>query len=341
MRSNLKLYSIICFIVLLICGCNSTASNKTQLLIYTPHGKDMLQEFAARYEAANPNVKVNFLDMGSREVLERVRAERNRPQADVWWGASQMTFQDAADDQLLAAYKPTWADKVPADSHDAADFWYGTYETPEVIVFNSKVLNEQTAPQDWDEVLDEKWRDKILIRNPIPSDTMRVIFGAMMLRQGATEKGYEWLKKLDANTKGYSANPTMLMQSLAREEASISLFSMPDVFNFREQKNLPLGYVLPKSGTPVVIDAIAVIKGAPHEAEAKKFYEFVTTEESLQFAAQKFYRLPVARMDVDKTKLPAWMQTDFKRMPVDWNALRKNGNEWMQFWDANIRGRNR
>ena len=49
-----------------------------------------------------PGYRVQFLDMGSREILERVRAERNRPQADLWWGAAHTTFQTAAEENLLA-----------------------------------------------------------------------------------------------------------------------------------------------------------------------------------------------------------------------------------------------
>ena len=101
---------------------------------------------------------------------------------------------------------------MATDSHDKNDFWYGTYETPEVTAFNSEALNKQTAHQDWNEALDAKWRDKILIHNPIPSDSMRVIFGAMIQRQGETEKGYDWLKKLDANVKEYTSDGTLLMQ---------------------------------------------------------------------------------------------------------------------------------
>lgn len=341
MLSTQKSLGLLLVFIFLFAGCGSNAAVQKQILVYTPHGKELLQDFADRFEAQNPDVKVNFLNMGSREVLERVRAERNRPQADVWWGASQMTFDDAAEENLLAAYKPSWAERVAPDARHANDFWYGTYETPEVIVFNNKVLNEATAPQDWDEVLDERFRGKVLIRNPLPSDTMRVIFGALILRQPDREKGFEWLRKLDANTKAYSADPTLLMQSLAREEGLVTLFSMPDAYTFRAQKNLPIGYVLPKSGTPVVVDGIAVVKGAPNETEARKFYEFVTTEESLVHAANKFYRLPIPRSDVDKAKLPEWMRTDFKRLPLDWNALRKNGGEWMRFWDAEIRGKNK
>ena len=90
------------------------AGNSSRLLIYTPHGQDLLRDFVARYKQRYPDADVQFLDMGSREVLERVRAERNRPQADLWWGAAHTTFQTAADENLLAEFRPTWADKVPA-----------------------------------------------------------------------------------------------------------------------------------------------------------------------------------------------------------------------------------
>ena len=163
----------------LLAGCRSSNSPH-KLLIYTPHGQDMLRDFVARYKQAHPEVEVQFLDMGSREVLERLRAERNRPLADIWWGAAHMTFQTAAEENLLAPYRPTWADKVPASARDPQDRWYGTYETPEVIVYNSQAVRAEDAPKDWDDVLDQKWRDKILIRNPNPSDSMRAIFGGII-----------------------------------------------------------------------------------------------------------------------------------------------------------------
>jgi iron(III) transport system substrate-binding protein len=317
-------------------------SNQHQLLIYTPHGQDMLRDFVARYKQVHPEVDVKFLDMGSREVLERIRAERNRPQADLWWGAAHTTFQAAADENLLAPYRPTWADKVPAYARDTQDRWYGTYETPEVIVYNSEAVRAEDAPKDWDDVLDPKWRDKVLIRNPNPSDSMRAIFGAMIWRYykdtNSPEKGYEWLRKLDANVHEYTADGTLLMQKLARQEGIISLWDLPDVRLYQEQKKMPVGYNFPASGTPVVIDSIALVRGAPHEEEAKRFYEFVTAPESLIFSAKNFYRVPI-RSDIDRSRLPDWMNAQFNRMPLDWELLRRQGNEWLRYWDAEIRGR--
>jgi iron(III) transport system substrate-binding protein len=326
-------------------ACRPTGTNaRRTLLVYTPHGQDMLRDFVARYAQANPGVDVQFLDMGSREVLERVRAERNRPQADLWWGAAHTTFQTAADENLLAPYKPTWADKIPAESRDSQDRWYGIYETPEVIVYNSEAVSGVDAPRDWDDVLDAKWRDKVLIRNPNPSDSMRAIFGAMIWRfyreSNSTAGGYDWLRRLDANVHEYTADGTLLMQKLARREGLISLWNMPDVHIYREQKGMPLAYVFPASGTPVITDGIAILRGAPHEEEARRFYEFVTTAESLQHAAEAYYRIPV-RKDIERAQLPAWMNEPFTRMPLDWDLLRREGNEWLRYWDTEIRGRSK
>src|SRR6266850_4403178 len=335
-------FAILC-VALLLFSCRRANSPDRRLLIYTPHGQDLLKDFVARYKQVHPETEIQFLDMGSREVFERVRAERNRPQADLWWGAAHTTFQQAAEENLLAPYHPTWADRVPATSHDGADRWYGTYETPEVIVYNSEAVTAAEAPKDWDDVLDAKWHDKILIRNPNPSDSMRAIFGAMIWRfykdTGSPDKGYEWLRRLDANVHEYTADGTLMVQKLARREGLISLWNLPDVWIYKEQRGFPLAYVIPAGGTPVITDGIALVRGAPNAEEAKRFYEFVTTPESLVLAAKKYYRIPV-RTDIDRAQLPAWMNEKVNEMPLDWDLLRKQSGEWLRYWDTEIRGRN-
>ena len=346
---TLRLVPIILLaLMLLALSCRPSEKSKGRaLLIYTPHGQDMLKDFIARYRQTEDgrDVEVQFLDMGSQEVLGRLGVERNRPQADLWWGAAHTTFQTAADEQLLAPYRPTWAAQVSADARDAQDRWYGTYETPEVIVYNSDVVKASDAPKDWDDVLNPVWRDKVLIRDPTPSDSMRAIFGAMIWRfykeTGSPAEGYNWLRRLDANVHEYTADGTLLMQKLARQEGLVTLWNLPDVQVFREQKGFPqLAYTFPASGTPVILDGIAIVRGAPHEEEARKFYEFVTTPESLTYAAQKYYRIPV-RTDIARAQLPAWMNESFPRLSLDWDLLRKQGGEWLRYWDTEIRGRNK
>src|SRR5882672_9157212 len=113
MRVKLYLLIIAICVSLLLFSCSRAGGpTSRKLLIYTPHGQDLLRDFIARYTAVHPDVDVQSLDMGSRESLERVRAERNRPQSDLWWGAAHTTFQTAAEENLLAPYRPSWAEKV-------------------------------------------------------------------------------------------------------------------------------------------------------------------------------------------------------------------------------------
>ncbi|HEX5437060.1 MAG TPA: extracellular solute-binding protein [Gemmatimonadaceae bacterium] len=319
---------------------------RTVLTVYSPHGSELLGYYERAFEHAHPDVDVQPVDMGSQDVLERLRAERANPQADIWFGAPASIFARGASEHLLDAYTPTWADKVPADAKDPSNYWYGTYLTPEVIAYNSKAVSAEQAPKDWDDVLDPRWKGKVLIRDPIGSGTMRAIFGAMIVRgikqTGDTAWGMNWLRRLDANTKEYTLNPTILYQKLGREEGLITLWDMPDIARLTERTGIPVGYAIPTSGTPLLVDAIAIVHGTKHPAIARQFYEFVTTTHALITAADSFARIP-ARTDIPLDSLPKWVRqakTDITPMPLDRPLLEQHLDAWMRYWDSNIRNRN-
>jgi iron(III) transport system substrate-binding protein len=338
---ELSLRLLCCTALIAASGCSH--SNKTSLVIYSPHGKDMLEEFEKRFETANPDVDVQWLDMGSQDAYDRIRTEMANPQADVWWGAPSTIFMRAAKEGLLAPFRPSWSENVMPEARGVNDTWYGTFVTPEVIAFNSHMLNSDTAPKDWDDLLDPKWKGKIILRYPLASGTLRVIFSAMIASSvakfGSEENGVEWLRRLDANTKSYTSDPTQMYLKLAREEGAISVWNMPDIVLQASVNNYPFGYNFPASGTVLLTDGIAIVSGAKHLELAKKFYEFVTNEESLILQANKYYRIP-ARNDIPKKKLPAWItSTTFTSMHVDWELIAQNESRWMKKWDEEIKGR--
>jgi len=338
---RMKLLGLMVLVAGISAGCGAD-DGRSVLIIYSPHGEELLSEYETRFEAAYPEVDVRWLDMGSQDALDRIRSERANPQADVWFGAPATNFSQAEREGLLAAYRPTWADSVATDAHSPDDFWYGTYQTPEVIAFNSNVLDRESAPQDWDDVLDPIWEDQIVIRDPIASGTMRTIFAAMILRNGGAnvdpEPGYEWLRRLDANTSEYTLDGTLLIQKLIREEAVLTLWNMPDIELRRVTDGYPLDYVIPSSGTPVLTDAIAIVAGSDNREAAEAYYEFVTSEDSLALAAELFFRIP-SRNDIPATRLPEWQRDlDIPQMDMDWDLVEQRSEEWMEYWDSYIRG---
>ena len=326
-----------------LAGCSS--DGRKILIVYSPHGKDLLGYFEREFEQAHPDIDVQWVDMGSQEVLERVRAEKPNPQADVWFGAPAEAFDRATKENLLQPYKPTWAGAIDPEAHDSRDNWYGTYMTPEVIGYNRDAVSDADAPKDWDDLLDPKWKGKILIRDPIASGTMRAIFGAIMARSiaqtGKPDAGYEWLRKLDANTREYTLNPTILYQKLGRQEGVVTMWDMPDIATLEQRTRIPVKYSIPTSGTPLLVDGIAIVAGSKHPAEARQYYEYVTTPEAMIAAADSFLRIP-ARKDIPVAELPSWIRdamAKIKPMPVDREVMAAHLDEWMKYWDANIRNR--
>jgi iron(III) transport system substrate-binding protein len=330
-------------LLLIAAGCSH--DHRTTVLVYSPHGKELLEDYANRFMRVHPDIDLQWDDMGSTEVLDRVRAERDNPQADVWFGAPAELFERATREGLLEAYTPTWADDVPPESHDSAGLWYGTYLTPEVIGYNNQAVSAAEAPKDWDDVLDPRWKGKLVIRDPVASGGMRAIFGAILERSiaatGSTAAGWNWLRRLDANTKEYTLNPTILYQKLARREGVITLFDMPDLAMLQQRDHIPVSYIFPESGTPLLVDAIAIVKGTHHPDAARAFYEFVTSQPMLLIAARDHLRIP-ARIDIEEDSLPAWIRTarqQLKPMPMNRAMLADSLDGWMTYWDSHIRHR--
>jgi iron(III) transport system substrate-binding protein len=324
-------------VLLLLAGC--TADDRQRIVVYSPHGKEMLSAYEEGFEARHPEVDIQWIDMGGQDAYDRIRTEQQNPQASLWWGGAAPAFGRAAREGLLEPYEPTWSDTVDPEAFDAEHYWYGTFLTPEVITYNSRAVTPEAAPRDWDDLLEPEWADRVLIRYPLASSTMRTIWGAMILRQPTVEDGYAWLARLDRNVKTYTADPTQLYLKLARSEGDVSLWNMPDIYLQAQTNGYPFESHIPASGTPVLTDGIALVKGGPHLDRARQFYEFVTSDSALVDQANRFFRIP-ARQDIDPERLPGWITAArINPMPIDWERLAEEGPSWMQYWDENIKGR--
>lgn len=314
--------------------------------VYSPHGRDQLVLLERAFEARRPDIDVRWLDMGSQEILDRLRFERVNPQADVWFGGPTTIFDRGIADSLLAPYRPAWADAVDTLGRGPADLYWPVYRTPAVIAYNSDALGEADAPQDWEDVLAPRWRDQVLIRDPMASGTMRAIWGLIIHRSleatGDTAAAMDWLRRLDRNTRAYTLNPAILDEKLARREGTVTLWDLPDILISRG-KGMPFGYVFPRSGTVVIDDAIAVVRGTRHRAAAEAFIDFVGSVEAQLLCAREVFRLP-ARRGLPPDEVPAWVAEVEREMtvaPIDWGRLAREGAGWMAYWDQHVRGTGR
>lgn len=327
-------------LVLAACG-GSGAPGRTPLVLYSPHGPDQLGILEKAFEAHHPDIDVRWLDMGSQEVLDRLRSERANPQADIWFGGPTTIFDRGVADSLLAPYRPVWAERVHRGI-GPADLYWPVYRTPAVIAFNSKAVPADSAPKDWDDVLAPRWKDQVLIRDPMASGTMRAIWGLVLTKSlkatGDTAQGMAWLRRLDGQTRAYVLSPLLLTEKLARQEGLVTLWDLPDVLIDRG-RGMPLGYTFPSSGTVVIDDAIGLVRGSRHVEAAKLFIDWAGGEEALLLAARGVYRLP-ARADLPLDSLPPWIrevEATMKEVEIDWALVTREGPGWMAYWDKRVR----
>jgi iron(III) transport system substrate-binding protein len=316
---------------------------RTPIVLYSPHGRDLLTLVERTYESLHPDVDVRWLDMGSQDVYDRVRAEKSNPRGDVWYGGPNLVFANGARDGLLEPFEPGWAASIPPESRHPARLYFGLYRTPVVIVYNSAAVTAAEAPKDWDDLLDPRWKKKILIRDPLASGTMRAVWGTILERSlgetGRVESGLEWLRRLDAQTKEYVFNPSILLEKIVRREGLITVWDLPDTLF--EMRRGPLAYTFPRSGTPVIDDAVGLVRGAPHAAAAKELIEWLGSAAAQKLAAEKAFRLP-ARTDLRDDSLPEWARGVEKELvpaKVDWERIGREGPAWMSRWDREVRGK--
>lgn len=312
-----------------------------KLVIYTARDESVVEQVVGMFNEKYPDVQVDVLTMGAQQILERVRGEKANPQADFWWGGTQSALMVAANEELLASFKPSFDASVAAEHKDPEGRWYGEMLLPEVIMINSDILTKETGPQDWDDLLDEQWKDKIIIRGVLASGTMRTIYSSMIYRQDATspEKGYEWLKALNENTKEYTQDPTNLYLKLARQEGTVSLWNLQDILLQKELNNQPFDYIYPKSGAPILVDGVALVKDGKNKDNAELFYEFLFEKDVRVKLAEDLFQIP-ARSDIAVEDMPAWYkELDLKSLEIDWTLLAEKEAEWMQHWDEKIKSK--
>jgi iron(III) transport system substrate-binding protein len=334
---------LVLYLALLQVMLSACSGGRVPLTIYSPHGRDHLTLLERDFERLHPEIDVRWLDLGSQEVLDRLRVERVNPQADIWFGGPTTLFARGVAESLLAPYRPEWADAVDPGGVGPGDFYYPVYRTPAIIAYNNVAVPDSLAPQDWDAVLEPRWHDKVLIRDPVASGTMRAIWGLILERSlrltGDTAAGMAWLRRLDGQTRTYALSPALLDAKLARQEGLVTLWDLPDILISRS-KGMPFGYLFPRSGTPVIDDAIALVRGTPHPEVARLFIDYVGGVEAQLLAAERVFRLP-ARRDLPPDRVPGWVAQVEQQMvvePMDWGLLAREGARWMGYWDQHVRG---
>ncbi|MCA9797308.1 MAG: ABC transporter substrate-binding protein, partial [Candidatus Eremiobacteraeota bacterium] len=173
---NRALISMALLAVLLGGGCRWRSDNREQVVVYTPFPEITAKALKRAFEKKH-NIKVVMVLEGTTKVFGRLRAEKERPIADVWHGGGGMFFFiQAADEGLLESYVPTGFQELPETRgnlilRDPEWRWCGTAIIALGFAYNPRLVPPGEVPTTWDQLADPRWKGKLEMWDPGVSGT--------------------------------------------------------------------------------------------------------------------------------------------------------------------------
>ena len=298
------------------------AKKEGKVVWYTSLALPSAEKVAKLFEAAYPGIKVEVHRTGSQRILQRVMQElqANIKNVDVVHTSDAGHYVLLKDKKLLAKYTPAGVDGFAAGFKDRDGYWYGLRATVNVIAYNTKALSASEAPKTWKDLLDSRWKGKLVTAHPGYSGVIATHVLALVHLHG-----WDYFKQL-------AQNKLMLVQSavdpagvVASGERLVAVNGGDYTFYQTKKKGNPVEIVYPKEGVPLVVSPSAILSFAPHPSAARLFTDFTFTRELQQVMADSeglYTGHPEVKYPADKPKL-----SDLKLLPADPEELEKRNEE--------------
>lgn len=222
---------------------------------------DIMNTFTEEY-----GIPVTLLDVRATELSERIRTEyaTSRVAGDVYWsGFSVLGMVEAgmiANIGTLPNAANIGADLQPL----ITDHYVPTHAGFYGIMVNTNLVSEADEPKSWTDLLDPRWKDKIL------SDDMRAQGGGLnMFAALYKAHGREFHEKMATQNPVFSRDIGNDERRVARGEFPLRI---PQLYaNMRQLEGLPVKFIMPTEGAPYTQGLMVALEGGPHPNAAKLF----------------------------------------------------------------------
>jgi iron(III) transport system substrate-binding protein len=213
-------------------------------------------------------------------LVNRLIAERERPQADVFWNGEFAQTISLKEKGILSAYSSPSSANIPAQYRDPDNCWAGFAGRARVLLINTRLLPPQNYPRSLFDLIELRY----------PSGQVGIaypMFGTAATHAAAlyailgNEGGRAFFDKVKQRGIRIVDGNSMVKDMVMSGQLSIGLVDTDDACAALKN-NAPVKVIFPDQdgfGTLVIPNTVALINKAPHSANAKKLIDFLLSAE--------------------------------------------------------------
>ena len=256
------------------------ARKEGKVIHYTSTDLPVAEKLAKAFEAKYPGIAVRVERTGAERLFQRIGQEyaSNIRAVDVVNSSDAAHFILWKRDGMLVPYVPEDVAKFYSSEHKDIDGQFASWRIwLSIIAYNSNMVKAEEAPKSFADLLDPKWKGKIVKAHPGYSGTIMTATYQMQRDLGWTF--FEQLAKQNIMQVQSSADPPKKLE--IGERAVMADGNEYNIFQMKEAGR-PVEPVYATEGSPLIIGPNGVFKASPHPNAARLFQSFCFSRDAQQ-----------------------------------------------------------
>ncbi|HEY0491635.1 MAG TPA: Fe(3+) ABC transporter substrate-binding protein [Telluria sp.] len=280
-------------------GASAAHAQQNELNLYSARHYQTDEALYSNF-TKQTGIKINRIEAGENELLERIKTEGANSPADIFITVDAARLAKADELQLFAPWKSKVLEsRIPA--HLRTEDWIAFSTRARVIVYNKATVNPADV-QTYQDLANPKLKGKVCVRSG--SHPYNLSLGAALLEHIGAEKTEAWAKGLVANfARAPKGGDTDQIKSVAAGECGVALANSYYVARMLrsdkpEDKKYAAGFgiVWPNqktTGAHINVSGGGILKNAPHKEAATKFLEYLASDQAQVYFADGNNEWPV------------------------------------------------
>jgi iron(III) transport system substrate-binding protein len=297
-----------------------------ELVIYSGRREQFVLPLIEKFEQQT-GISVQLLSGSASEYALRIMDEARNPRADIFFANDAGVMEKLRLEGMLMPYSSPALEIIPSDLRAEDGSWIGLSGRARVFIFNQDLISEEEMPQSIFDLADPQYANQFAITRA-GSEAMISHLTAVRLLYG-DEVLEELIRGMLANEPAILGGHTDIRKAVGAGEFTFGLVNhyYYHLQLLEEQDNNVGGIYLDQGedqlGTFLNVAGIALIEGAPNQAQAERFIEFLLEPEQLMMFATLNHETPV--LPDAPVSEPIRPIESFRRAPV---SLTELGAAW-------------